>query len=184
MRNDLFWLTLSLICGAASPLAAQPPLEQFDLLIDGGTAVTMDPQRHVVPDAAIAIRGDSIVAVGPRAEMFARFTPTQRLDARGKLILPDLINGHNHAAMTLFRGLGDDKPLHEWLNDYVFPAEARNVDKDFVTVGARLAILEMILSGTTTFADMYYFEDAVAEVTRQAGMRGVLGEAIINLFRS
>ena len=142
--------------------------------------MTMDPERHVVADAAIAIRGDSIVAVGPRLEMLARFSPAERLDARGKLVLPGLIDGHNHAAMTLLRGLGDDKPLQEWLNDYIFPAEARNVDKDFVTLGTRLAALEMIRSGTTTFADMYYFEDAVAEVTRQAGMRGVLGEAIIN----
>jgi 5-methylthioadenosine/S-adenosylhomocysteine deaminase len=173
-------LALSMICVAASRLAAQPSSQQVDLMVDGGTAVTMDAERHVVADAAIAIRGDSIVAVGPRSEMLARFSPAQSLDARGKLILPGLINGHNHAAMTLLRGLGDDKPLQEWLNDYIFPAEARNVDKDFVTIGARLAALEMILSGTTTFVDMYYFEDAVAEVTRQAGMRGVLGEAIIN----
>ena len=173
------WLAQSLIL-IASPLAAQPLSSQVDLLVDGGTAVTMDPQRRVVADAAIAIRGDSIVAIGPRSEILARFSPAERLDARGKLILPGLINGHNHAAMTLLRGLGDDKPLQEWLNDYIFPAEARNVNKDFVALGTRLAALEMIRSGTTTFVDMYYFEDAVAEVTRQTGMRGVLGEAIIN----
>ena len=121
-------LALSMICVAASRLRTSS--EPVDLIVDGGTVVTMDPERHVVADAAIAIRGDSIVAVGPRSEMLARFSPAQSLDARGKLILPGLINGHNHAAMTLLRGLGDDKPLQEWLNDYIFPAEARNVDKD------------------------------------------------------
>lgn len=140
----------------------------------------MDPARHIITDAAIAIRGDSIVAIGSRKDIDSRYAPAHRLSTVGQLILPGLINGHTHAAMTLFRGLGDDLPLHEWLQDYIFPAEARNVDADFVLWGTRLAALEMIRSGTTTFADMYYFADAAAEATRESGMRAVLGETILD----
>ena len=94
--------------------------------------------------------------------------------------MPGLINGHQHAAMTLFRGLADDLALNDWLEKYIFPAEAKNVTEDFVVWGTRLGILEMLRGGTTTYADMYYFEDAVARVTKEAGMRGVLAETIID----
>jgi 5-methylthioadenosine/S-adenosylhomocysteine deaminase len=167
-----------LLCGfSAAPLAAK---ERVDLLVAGGTVVTMDAQRRVLEGGAVAIRGDTIVAVGPRAELEARFLPAQRIEARGKLILPGLINGHTHAPMTLLRGLADDVTLKEWLEKYIFPAEARNVTEDFVTWGTRLAALEMIHGGTTTYADMYYFEGAVARETKAAGMRGVLGETILD----
>jgi len=162
---------------SAVPLAAK---QRVDLLVAGGTVVTMDAQRRVLEDGAVAIRGDTIVAVGPRAELEARFLPSQRIEARGKLILPGLINGHTHAPMTLLRGLADDVTLKEWLEKYIFPAEARNVTEDFVTWGTRLAALEMIQGGTTTYADMYYFEDAVARETKAAGMRAVLGETILD----
>jgi 5-methylthioadenosine/S-adenosylhomocysteine deaminase len=151
-----------------------------DLLVEGGTVVTMDAQRRVLEDGAVAVRGDAIVAVGSRAELASRYTAARRILARGKLVLPGLINGHTHAPMVLLRGLGDDLPLQEWLERYIFPAEARNVSEDFVTWGTRLAALEMIRSGTTTFADIYYFEDAIARATRSAGLRGVLGEAILD----
>ncbi|PYU06995.1 MAG: amidohydrolase, partial [Acidobacteria bacterium] len=104
----------------------------------------------------------------------------QRIDARGKLILPGLINGHTHAPMTLLRGLKDDVTLDVWLQKYIFPAEAKNVNENFVRWGTRLAALEMIRGGTTTFADMYYFEDAVAEEVKATGMRGVLGETVLD----
>ncbi|HEX2714430.1 MAG TPA: amidohydrolase [Candidatus Acidoferrales bacterium] len=140
----------------------------------------MDPQRRVLEEGAVAVRGDSIVAVGPRAELEAQYLPARRFEARGKLILPGLINGHTHAAMSLLRGLANDLTLQDWLEKYIFPAEARNVTEDFVIWGTRLAALEMIHGGTTTFADMYYFEDAVARETKAAGLRGVLGESILD----
>ena len=150
------------------------------MLVTGGTVVTMDVQRRVIEDGAVAIRGDSIVAVGPRAEIESRFEAAQTIDAHGALVMPGLINGHAHAAMSLFRGLADDLALDEWLQKYIFPAEARNVTPDFVEWGTRLGVLEMLRGGITTYADMYYFEDVVARVTKDAGMRGVLGETIID----
>ncbi len=104
----------------------------------------------------------------------------QTIDANGALVLPGFINGHTHAAMTLLRGLHDDVTLDDWLRKYIFPAEAKNVTEDFVRWGTRLGAAEMIRGGVTTFADMYYFEDAVAEETKAAGMRGVLGETFID----
>jgi 5-methylthioadenosine/S-adenosylhomocysteine deaminase len=151
-----------------------------DLIVAGGTVVTMDGDRRVIEDGAIAVQGDAIVAVGPRSGIERNYAAKRTIDAKGKLVLPGLINGHTHAAMTLFRGLKDDVTLNVWLTKYIFPAEAKNVNEDFVRWGTRLAALEMIHGGTTTFADMYYFEDAVAEETKAAGMRGVLGETWID----
>jgi 5-methylthioadenosine/S-adenosylhomocysteine deaminase len=139
----------------------------------------MDAGRRVLENAAVAVRGNRIAAVGPRADIDRAYTPKQRLDRSNSVLLPGLINTHTHAPMSLLRGIADDLRLQEWLEKYIFPAEARNVSRDFVLWGTRLACLEMLLSGTTTYADMYYFEDAVAEATREAGMRGVLGETII-----
>jgi 5-methylthioadenosine/S-adenosylhomocysteine deaminase len=104
----------------------------------------------------------------------------QTIDAKGALVLPGFINGHTHVPMTLLRGLHDDVTLDDWLRKYIFPAEAKNVTEDFVRWGTRLAAAEQIRSGVTTFADMYYFEDAVAEETKAAGMRGVLGETFLD----
>jgi 5-methylthioadenosine/S-adenosylhomocysteine deaminase len=160
----------------------QPTLaqEKVNLLITGGTVITMDTQRRVLDDGAIAIRADSIVAVGPRAEVETKYQASKMINAHGAIVMPGLINGHTHAAMSLFRGVADDLSLDEWLHGYIFPAEARNVSEDFATWGTRLAILEMLRGGITTYADMYYFEDTVARVTKEAGMRGVLGETIID----
>jgi len=140
----------------------------------------MDSGRVIYDDGAVAVKGDTIVAVGPSAEIAAKYTGLATMDARGKLVMPGFINGHTHVPMTLFRGLHDDVTLDDWLHKYIFPAEARNVTEDFVRWGTRLAAAEQIRSGVTTFADMYYFEDAVAEETKAAGMRGVLGETWID----
>jgi 5-methylthioadenosine/S-adenosylhomocysteine deaminase len=150
-------------------------------VIANGTVVTMDAKRRVIPDGAIAVSGGRILAVGPRAEILRGFAPAETLDARGGLVIPGLVNGHTHAPMVLFRGMADDLDLMDWLRKYIFPAEAAHVKPAFVRAGTRLAALEMIRSGTTTFADMYYFEDDVAEATREAGLRGVLGETILDL---
>jgi 5-methylthioadenosine/S-adenosylhomocysteine deaminase len=172
---------LVLLCSSSALFAqAAAAKEHVDLLVSGGTVITMDTQRRVLDDSAVAVRGDTVVAVGPRAELEARFASARQIDARGKLVMPGLINGHQHAAMALFRGLADDLALNDWLHNYIFPAEARNVTEDFVTWGTRLGVLEMLRGGTTTYADMYYFEDAVARATKESGMRGVLGETIID----
>ena len=168
----------AVICAcAAFSVAAK---EKADLVIAGGTVVTMDSQRRVIADGAVAVRGDSIVAVGSSAELESRYEALKKIEARGALVMPGLINGHAHAAMSLFRGFADDLSLDDWLRKYIFPAEARNVNEEFVVWGTRLSLLEMLRGGITTYADMYYFEDAVARVTKEAGMRGVLGETIID----
>jgi 5-methylthioadenosine/S-adenosylhomocysteine deaminase len=170
-------VALTALAGTAN---AQKKKEKVDLLISGGTIVTMDGERRILEGGAIAVRGDSIVSVGPREQVEAAYSGAQTLRAEGKLVLPGFVNGHTHAAMTLFRGLHDDATLDEWLRKYIFPAEAKNVTEEFVRWGTRLGVAEMIRGGVTTYADMYYFEDAVAEETRAAGMRGVLGETLID----
>jgi 5-methylthioadenosine/S-adenosylhomocysteine deaminase len=151
-----------------------------DLLVLGGTIVTMDQTRWIVSDGGIAISKGRIVAIGPRAEIERAYVSRQRVSGAGKVITPGLINGHTHVPMVLFRGLADDLDLQEWLTKYIFPAEARNVTEEFVRAGTRLGLAEMIRGGTTTYCDMYYFEDAIADETAKAGVRGVLGETIID----
>src|SRR5271157_843134 len=160
-------------------LAAEPA----DFIWSARYVITMDAQRHVILNGAVAIKGDRILAVGTRADIDARFQAKQRLDRPDAILMPGLINTHTHAAMSLFRGIADDMKLQDWLNKFIFPAEAKNVTPDFVLWGSRLACLEMMLSGTTTFVDMYYFEDRVAQATKEAGMRGILGETMIR-FKS
>jgi 5-methylthioadenosine/S-adenosylhomocysteine deaminase len=155
----------------------------LDLLITGGTVVTMDADHRVIEDGVVAVRGDTITAVGERAAIDLGESGATTIDASGSLVLPGLINGHAHAAMSLFRGFADDHSLDDWLQKYIFPAEAQNVTEEFVTWGTRLSALEMLRGGITTFADMYYFEDAVARATKEAGMRGILGETIVD-FRA
>jgi len=154
--------------------------QDVDMIVSGGIVVTMDSGRAIVHDGSVAVKGDLILAVGPRAEIESRYSSVQVIDGRGKLVLPGFINGHTHVPMTLFRGLHDDVTLQDWLYKYIFPAEAKNVNEEFVRWGTRLAAAEQIRAGVTTFADMYYFEDAVAEETKAAGMRGVLGETFID----
>ena len=151
-----------------------------DLLIVGGTVVTMDKDRRVIEDGAVAVKNGEIALVGKRAAVTKNLRARQTINANGKVIIPGLINTHTHIPMTLFRGIADDLDLQEWLTKYIFPAEAKNVDEAFVRAGTRLGLAEMIRGGTTTYCDMYYFEDAIADETFKAGMRGVLGETIID----
>jgi 5-methylthioadenosine/S-adenosylhomocysteine deaminase len=170
------------VCGAGALLNPQTASakDKVDLLVTNGTVITMDVQRRVIENGAVAVKGDAIVAVGASAALAAQYEAAKIVDAHGAIVMPGLINGHAHAAMSLFRGIADDLSLDDWLKKYIFPAEARNVTEDFVVWGTRLGILEMMRGGITTYADMYYFEDAVARVTKEAGMRGVLGETIID----
>ena len=165
----------SLFLLIVSALAAEPA----DWIWSARYVITENPQHRVIENGAVAIRADRIVAVGTKAEIDARFQPKQRLDRPDAILAPGLVNTHTHAAMSLFRGIADDQKLQDWLEKYIFPAEAKNVSPEFVRWGTRLGCLEMLLGGTTTFTDMYYFEDVVAEAAREAGMRGVLGETII-----
>ncbi|HKB64352.1 MAG TPA: amidohydrolase [Pyrinomonadaceae bacterium] len=153
---------------------------RVDLLVLNGTLVTMDKDRRVIQDAGIAVEHGRIVAVGSRADILEKYSASEKVDATGKIIIPGLINGHTHVPMTLFRGLADDLDLQEWLTKYIFPAEAKNVTEEFVRAGTRLGLAEMIRGGTTTYCDMYYFEDAIADETEKAGVRGVLGETVID----
>lgn len=184
MRKRLLIL-IAIIAMLSSPLsdaAAQTrrQREPVDALVIGGTIVTMDQTRRVISDGGIAISNGRIIAIGPRAEIESGYTSRQRINATSKVITPGLINGHTHIPMVLFRGLADDLDLQEWLTKYIFPAEAKNVTEEFVRVGTRLGLAEMIRGGTTTYCDMYYFEDAIADETAKAGVRGVLGETIID----
>ena len=147
------------------------------LIVSGGTVVTVDAAKRVIPDGAVAVKDGRIVAVDTAERITQAYDAAERIDARGQVILPGLINAHTHAPMVLFRGLADDLALMDWLNKYIFPAEKKTVSPDFVRVGTNLAALEMIESGTTTFADMYYFESDIAEATHEAGLRGVLGQS-------
>ena len=173
-------------CSASTTFAqlADKQAISFDLLVTNATIVTMDPARRIIEHGVIAVNGDTIAFVGTSTELRAHamkgVKSKQTIDAKGKLVLPGFINGHTHVPMTLFRGLHDDVTLDDWLRKYIFPAEAKNVTEEFVRWGTRLAAAEQIRSGVTTFADMYYFEDAVAEETKAAGMRGVLGETFID----
>lgn len=168
---------------AQAPVPAKgKPANLVDLLITNGTVVTMDAGRRVIENGYLIVKGDTIVAVGqgfPRMPNGPILTK-QSIDAKGALILPGFVNGHTHVPMTFFRGLCNDVTLDDWLRKCIFPAEAKNVTEDFVRWGTRLAAAEQIRSGITTFADMYYFEDAIAEETKAAGMRGVLGETFID----
>jgi 5-methylthioadenosine/S-adenosylhomocysteine deaminase len=173
-------LLILLLSFSQSETMAQKRKTFVDLIIKGGTVVTMDDARRVIENGAVAVKDGRIVAVGRAAEIDRAYAAREVVNAAGKVIIPGLINGHTHVPMTLFRGLADDLDLQEWLTKYIFPAEAKNVTEDFVRVGTRLGLAEMIRGGTTTYCDMYYFEDAIADETFKAGMRGVLGETIID----
>lgn len=153
--------------------------ENVDAIYTARYVVIMDSARRLIENGAVAVRDERIVAVGPRADLEKQYQPRERLDRPDAILMPGLVNTHTHAAMSLLRGIADDLTLQEWLEKFIFPAEAKNVSPDFVLWGTRLACLEMMLSGTTTFVDMYYFEDRVAQAVKEAGMRGVLGETII-----
>ena len=153
--------------------------DPVDWLWTAKYVVTMDSQRRVIENGAVAINADRIVAVGTEAEIREKYRGRRTLSRPDAMITPGLINTHTHAPMSLLRGIADDMRLQDWLENFIFPAEAKNVSPEFVRWGTRLACAEMLLSGTTTYTDMYYFEDVIAETTKECGMRGVLGQTII-----
>ena len=152
--------------------------EKADLLITGGTVLTMAGPN--IERGSVVIRDGEIIAVGPSSEIDRGYTAKQTIRAGGMAVVPGFVNAHTHAPMVLFRGIADDRDLMDWLTNFIFPAEAKNVDREFVKWGTRLAAAEMIRSGTTTFADMYYFESDIARETKAAGLRGVLANTFID----
>jgi 5-methylthioadenosine/S-adenosylhomocysteine deaminase len=168
-------LLLAVVVVAAAP----QPRRRATLVVTGGTVITMDAQRRVFAPGSVAIDGNTIVAVGSPQAVGARYAAAEAIVAERAVILPGLINTHGHAAMVMYRGLADDLALMDWLQKYIFPAEGKTVSPELVRVGSRLAALEMLQSGTTLHTDMYYFEDEVAKATKEAGIRGVLGQSVI-----
>jgi 5-methylthioadenosine/S-adenosylhomocysteine deaminase len=171
-------LSMAVAFLSLGPLTAQAP-QPVDVVIANGIVVTMDATARVIHPGSVAVRGASIVAVGPADQIARDYRSRETIDARDRVIMPGLINTHTHAPMVLYRGLGDDLALMDWLQKYIFPAEAKTVSPAFVRTGTDLAALEMIRSGTTTYVDMYYFEEEIARATKRAGLRGMLGQSII-----
>ncbi len=150
-----------------------------DLLLTNAIVLTLNPNGEVFNPGAVAITGDSITAVGPAADIAAQYPAAQTVDCSGKVILPGLVNAHTHAPMSLLRGLADDLRLDVWLLGYVMPVEREFVSPDFCRLGTLLSCAEMIRSGVTTFADMYYFEEEVAKAAADAGMRALCGQTVL-----
>jgi len=174
-RAAILLLTGAVALGQAAPGS----VTAVTLIVTNAIVVTMDGAGRVLSPGALAIEGRDIVAVDTPSAIAAGYRAKDSIDARGAVVMPGLINTHTHAPMVLYRGLADDLALMDWLQKYIFPAEAKTVNPAFVRAGTRLAALEMIRSGTTTYADMYYFEEEIARVTKAAGLRGVLGQTII-----
>ncbi|MFH1626154.1 MAG: amidohydrolase [Pseudomonadota bacterium] len=150
-----------------------------DLLIYGDTILTMVPGNEIISDGIIAVKDDSIVFIGKEGSLREPFNAKEVITVKNGLIMPGLINSHTHAAMACFRGMADDLPLMEWLNNYIFPVESK-ADGELVYYGSLLASAEMIRSGTTTFCDMYLFEDEAAKAAKLAGIRAVVGEVLFD----
>jgi len=157
-----------------------PELQQIDLAITGAHILTIDQEMTEYKNGSVYISGSRIVWIGSDADQPENCRIREKIDASGKILMPTFFNGHNHAAMSVFRGLGNDLPLDRWLNDFIWPAEKRLINPETVYLGTMLSAIEMIKSGTGIFSDMYFFEDQVARVCEEVGMRGILGEALLD----
>jgi 5-methylthioadenosine/S-adenosylhomocysteine deaminase len=155
-------------------------MEDIDILIKHGRIVTLDEQHRILRDGFVAVRNGEILDLGRMEDLPGGYRAGKVIDARGGIVMPGLINAHTHAAMTCFRGMADDMVLLDWLNNYIFPAEAKNVNPELVYWGSLLACAEMIKSGTTTFCDMYIFEEQTAQAAKEAGMRCLVGEVLFD----
>jgi 5-methylthioadenosine/S-adenosylhomocysteine deaminase len=154
------------------------PTTTCDLLLTNAHVLTMDDAFTAYPSGFVAISGSSVVAVGDSAQA-VQYQASETIDCRGRVVMPGLVNAHTHAPMTMLRGLADDLRLDVWLMGYMMPVERAFVQPDFVALGTSLACAEMIRSGTTCFADMYYFEESVAEATAAAGLRALCTQTVL-----
>jgi 5-methylthioadenosine/S-adenosylhomocysteine deaminase len=156
------------------------PEIEVDILIRGGTLLTMSEAMEVIENPVIAVKDGKILLAAAEGASPAPFRATETIDASHSIILPGLVNTHTHLPMIFFRGLADDLPLMDWLNNYIFPAESKHVNREMVYVGSLLAIAEMILSGTTTFCDGYFYESSVAQAAVDVRMRAVTARGFID----
>ena len=181
LHRFLLLASLAIIAGCQP---AAPPAEDnraaVDLIIDGDHVVTMNAAGDVIDDGAVAIRDGFIVDIGTAADIHAAYRAGETLPGAGRIVMPGLVNGHTHAAMTLLRGVADDLALMDWLNNYIFPAEVQFVDAEFVRIGTELACWEFIRGGTTTFVDMYYYPDTIAAVVESCGLRALVATTVID----
>jgi len=190
MRNTIRHLGLTVIVLAMfacnqdttpnSRSSAERSDDQIDLIVLGDYVVSMDEAMTVHKNGAVAIDDGLILALGPADEIIAEYNAVEMLAGENRIVMPGLVNGHSHAAMTLLRGVADDLALMDWLNNYIFPAEVQFVDSEFVRIGTELACWEMIRGGTTSFVDMYYFPDTIAEVVDSCGMRALISATVID----
>ena len=171
-------------CSPQQEPATSAPVEQaddrIDLIIEGHHVVTMDATATIIENGAVAVDDGVILAIGPATEIHAEYAAIETLSGEKRIVMPGLVNGHGHAAMTLLRGVADDLGLMDWLNNYIFPSEVEFVDAEFVRIGTELACWEMIRGGTTTFVDMYYYPDVIADVVDQCGMRALISATVID----
>lgn len=165
---------ISLCTYSASTEEAEEPKQSADLIVLGDHVVTMNDHRAVISKGAVAVRGGVILEVGRERDVLSRYESNDVIPGTNRVVLPGLVNGHTHAAMTLFRGIADDLELMEWLNNYIFPLERSLVNAEFVRIGSDLACWEMIRGGTTTFVDMYFFEEETAKSVERCGVRAIL----------
>jgi len=177
---SIFLALLLTSCGAGTDSAATANDERIDLIVKGDYVVSMDDTGTVYGNGAVAIDQSLILAIGPAEDILAEYSAAQVLEGKDRIVMPGLVNGHSHAAMTLLRGVADDLALMDWLNNYIFPAEVQFVDSEFVRIGTELACWEMIRGGTTTFVDMYYYPDTIAEVVDSCGMRAMISATVID----
>lgn len=155
-------------------------LYNADLIVTNGLVVTIDKTGNIYENGTIVIKGDEIIDIGNTEDVFAKYSAKEVINAEGKIVMPGFVNAHTHMGMTIFRGLADDLYLHDWLTNYIFPAEAQFVDAQFVRMGSELAMIEMINSGTTCFNNMYFYQDEVAQAAQIIGMRGIVAESLID----
>lgn len=180
-RYSRFVLVIGCVLVLASFVAAMSvdQKEIVDLIVKGEYVVTMNNDGDILENGAVAINGGTIVAIGASELIESEFSGKLELTGKGRVLMPGLVNGHTHAAMTLLRGIADDLALIDWLNNHIFPVEIEFVDAEFVRIGTELACWEMVRGGTTTFVDMYYFPDAVAAAAEQCGMRALVSATVI-----
>jgi 5-methylthioadenosine/S-adenosylhomocysteine deaminase len=188
-KRHALLLPLFLLCSGLAGCSApdEPPAagleaatgDAIDLIVEGDYVLTMDGDMTLIEKGAVAVDDGYVLAVGPVADIDAEYGAEERLEGGSRVVMPGLINGHSHAAMTLLRGVADDLELMTWLNDYIFPAEVAFVDPEFVRIGTELACWEMIRGGTTTFVDMYYHPDTIASVVESCGLRAYVSATVI-----
>ena len=153
---------------------------EADKIVAGQYLVTMDDAQPIIENGAVAIKDGQILAVDTLSSITKAYTAAEFISGEGKILMPGLVNAHTHSAMVMFRGMADDLPLMTWLENYIFPMEANYVDEELIAAGTALACYEMIRSGTTSFVDMYFYPDIIADITIKSGMRAIISAPMID----